>query len=288
MNDFNKTIDEAYELFNQKEFDAALKLVTDAQISIAHNGEVSDEVKTSLYNFKGFIFLGLSDLDNSRRCFEKALEQNPNSSQACAGLGEVFYIERLDQEAKVMFEWALDNNPSNHFAVGGLRKVNTSLGLPDVHNTLNIETTLKKRNTYYKLIAEAYSLFSQKKHDETLRKLEEVERLFCKSVGSNDVTLRIASLENFRGFNYLALNRLEEAQESFEKALTLNPDSSQACSGLGEIFFIIGRDEDAKSMFEWAAKNNPLNKVATGGLEKVNTSLGLAATDNTLLQKQSA
>ena len=80
MNDFNKTIDEAYELFNQKEFDAALKLVTDAQISIAHNGEISDEVKTSLYNFKGFIFLGLNDLDNSRRCFEKALELNPNSS----------------------------------------------------------------------------------------------------------------------------------------------------------------------------------------------------------------
>jgi tetratricopeptide (TPR) repeat protein len=288
MNDFNKTIDEAYELFNQKEFDAALKLVTDAQISIAHNGEISDEVKTSLYNFKGFIFLGLDDLENTRRCFEKALEVNPNSSQACAGLGEVFFIQRLDQEAKVMFEWALDNNPQNQFAIGGLAKVNTSLGLPESHNTLNIETTLKKRSVYYRLLAEAYQLFAEKKHEETLKKLNEVDKLFCKTLGSKEITTRIASLDNFKGFNYLALGMLEEAQESFEQALNLNSNSSQACAGLGEVFYLIGRDEDAKSMFEWGVKNNPLNKVAIAGLEKVNKTLGLIDSDNSLLKKQSA
>lgn len=288
MNDFNKTIDEAYELFNQKEFDAALKLVTDAQISIAHNGEISDEVKTSLYNFKGFIFLGLNDLENTLRCFEKALDVNPNSSQACAGLGEVFFIQRLDQEAKVMFEWALDNNPQNQFAIGGLSKVNTSLGLPEGHNTLNIETTLKKRHVYYRLLAEAYQLFAEKKHEETLKKLNEVEQLFSKTISANHITMRIASLDNFKGFNFLALGLLEDAQEAFEQALNLNPNSSQACAGLGEVFYLISRDEDAKSMFEWAVKNNPSNKVAIAGLEKINKNLGIPVNDNSLLIKKSA
>jgi Tfp pilus assembly protein PilF len=94
--------------------------------------------------------------------------------------------------------------------------------------------------------------------------------------------MKIASLENFKGFNLLALYRMDEARDSFEKALNINPVSSQACAGLAEIFYLLEEDQNAKTMFEWAVKNNPENKFAVSGLEKSNTNLGLDADHNTL------
>ena len=63
---------------------------------------------------------------------------NPNSSQACAGLGEVLFLSGKDKEAKTMYEWGVKNNPLNQFAVEGLIKVNKVLGIQENHNTLTI------------------------------------------------------------------------------------------------------------------------------------------------------
>jgi len=275
--------------FNTKSFYQALdklseaeKLLDDAKVTNKFSEAELREKIVSLENFKGFIYLSLQEYEKAKLAFEKALDINPNSSQACAGLGEVFYLGKMDQEAKIMYEWAIDNNPQNQFAVSGLEKVNKSLGLPPENNTLNIETTLNKKTKYFKYISEAYSLFSEKKYNEALEKLDEVEKLFSKTLLSNDSTSKIASVNNFRGFNYLALDELEKAKEAFETALKLNQYSSQACAGLGEVYFLGGLDKDAKTMFEWAVKNNPNNGFAVRGLSKINKQLGFTDTHNSL------
>ena len=284
-------IEKAYELFEQKEFEQSLETVLKVEQMLGHgsNGEKlsedeANEILSSLENFKGFNYLALDQVGEAREAFERSLNINPNSSQACAGMGEVFYLLERDEEAKVMYEWSFDNNPSNQFAVAGLAKVNRRLGLPDNHNTLNLETTLKSKDSFYKLLSEAYKQFTDKEYEESLVTLAQVEKIFNKACTSKTTAANVVSLENFKGFNYLALNHLDLAQAAFERALNINPASSQSCAGLAEIFFLQGKEKESKSMFEWAVKHNPANGFAIEGLKKVNKALKLPEKDNSLIQ----
>ena len=290
MSDLNQLITKAYELFESKNYADAIIEICGAEETLKNNKsipEVSDYEKemmfVSLQNLKGFNYLGLNDLDKAKDCFEQSLKQNPESSQACAGLGEIYYLANCDQEAKIMFEWAIDNNPFNIFAIAGLAKANRSLGLPDDHDSLKIETTLNKKETFFKSLASAYDLFTSKRNKESLQKLVEIEKLFSKAVLSNDTNKKLSSIENFKGFNFLAMQDFENARQCFEKALRLNPNSSQASAGLAEIFHLREMEKEAKKMYEWAVKNNPENRFAVTGLAKVNKVLQYNETHNSLM-----
>jgi Tetratricopeptide repeat. len=286
-----QAIENAYELFERKEFEPALEEANRAESILEQEKfgqNLSEKEKSdilgSLENFKGFNYLALNLVEEAKEAFEKSLNINPNSSQACAGMGEVFYIIEQDEEAKIMFEWALDNAPDNLFAAAGLAKINKRMGLPENHNTLNLDTMLKRKDNFYKILSEAYRLFANHKFEESLAKLVEIENILNTSVTAHDTAKKIVSLENFRGFNYLSLYRYEEARVCFERALKLNPSSSQSCAGLAEILFLKNREKEAKSMYEWSVKNNPLNDFAVEGLKKVNQLLGYPVTHNTLTE----
>lgn len=270
-------ISNAYEKFVQKKYDEAVSILQTAEDAI--DGEpVTKEEKLTLsgiLNFKGFSFLGLNDYNAARGCFENALYLNPESSQACAGLGEVFYLTEQDSEAKVMYEWALKNEPNNKFAIAGLEKVSKVLGIEEQTEEASKEIEI--------LISSAYDDFESKEFENAIEKLKKAEALIEERFSEGERAATIASVSNFMGFNYLALNNTEEAKSCFEKALENNPESSQACAGLGEIFFLNGEDEESKKMYEWAVKNNPENRYAIGGLKKVNNVLGLSDADNSLL-----
>ncbi len=293
MDQLTTLLDEAYELFNQKKFEDSLARLVKAQEIISDETQHTDipgdkiaDSRASIENFKGFNYLGLNNTERAQECFENALAINPNSSQACAGLAEIFYLQGMDYEAKIMFEWAIENNTMNQFAIAGLAKVNRALNLPEDHNTLNTETSFfeMKNNEFFEEVKTAYELFGQKRFEESLATLERAERKLKTKKMNFNANTKIASLENFRGFNLLALDRVTEARQSFEKALNINPSSSQACAGLGEIFYLMGRESEAKTMFEWAVVNNPKNQFAVERLKKVNREIGLPEDDNTLLQ----
>ncbi|RMD49524.1 MAG: tetratricopeptide repeat protein [Ignavibacteria bacterium] len=294
MDKLSTLLDEAYDLFNKKEFKASLEKLQEAQNilgSVTEHDTVPEDrrsdTRASVENFKGFNYLSLGQTEKAQECFEKALSINPNSSQACAGLAEIFYLQGMDYESKIMFEWAIENNTMNQFAIAGLKKVNKALNLPEDHNTLNTEASFfeVKNNQFFDTLKEAYKLFNEKKYEDSLKTLNAAEKVLKTRKDKFNSSTRIASLENFRGFNLLALDRVEEARKSFEKALSINPSSSQACAGLGEIFYLLGRDSEAKTMFEWAVVNNEKNHFARTRLSKLNTEMGLPADDNSLLTK---
>lgn len=288
MKEINRLTDQAYQLFEAKKFNEALDKILKAEDEIKNLGSESiseaefKSMKSSLLNFKGFNYLAINKIEIAKQCFEESLVINPNSSQGCAGLGEVFYLANMDTESKIMFEWAIDFNPLNQFAISGLAKVNKNMLLPPNHNTLNLETTLKKGHKFYRILGAAYQLFNENRFEDALVKIDEAESLFKPNLKSNEEINKIATLENFKGFNFLALNKVDEAKECFERSLNFNPDSSQACAGLGEVLFLQGADDRAKTMFEWGLKNNPSNEFARQGLTKVNKNLKLEPTHNSL------
>lgn len=88
------------------------------------------------------------------------------------------------------------------------------------------------------------------------------------------------------GCAYLGMADLAKAQSSFEQALAVNPGSSDACSGLGEVFYRAEMDAESKTMFEWAVVNDGENIAARKGLAKINKVLQLRSSDNSLLAPQ--
>jgi glycosyltransferase involved in cell wall biosynthesis len=85
---------------------------------------------------QGCAQLGLRDLEKAKISFEHALKINPKSSEACSGLGEVFFLAEMDKESKVMFEWAVVNDVENMNARKGLAKTNKVLQLNSANNSL--------------------------------------------------------------------------------------------------------------------------------------------------------
>lgn len=286
----NKELDvklnSAYKLFQEKEFEKSLQIVLDVENTIKNSKEFNYKDLTSgLKNFIGFNYLGMEEYDNAREAFENSLNANSTSSQACAGLGELFFIQNMDKEAKVMFEWSVKNNPKNYFAVLGLAKVNQELGYPAEHNSLYLGMPEEVEKEFSTLITSAYDLFENKNYKETLSKIDEAEQLLIDNLDEVKLQKALTSLYNLRGFAYLSLNNIAKAKEAYEKALNINPSSSQACAGLGEVLFLTNKDEEAKKMFEYAVSYEPLNQFAIAGLKKVNESLGFHAGDNSLLAK---
>jgi tetratricopeptide (TPR) repeat protein len=290
MDQITDVMDEAYVLFTHKEYNNSLEKLTLAE-SLLNNKNTAlgiprdkmEDTLASVNNFKGFNYLAINNLTEAKACFEQSLNLNPNSSQACAGLAEILFINKKDIEAKIMFEWAIDNNPLNKFAINGLAKVNQALGLPDEHNTLNVDTSLlKEAEDFFNSLRDAFTFFQEKKFSNSYNKLCAAEKYLQEHVVSKTNATKAAGIENFKGFNCLALERLDEAKICFEKALNINPSSSQACAGLGEVYYLQGYDEQAKTMFEWAIINNMENEFAKAGLRKINRLLGYEPNHNSL------
>lgn len=292
MEVLENTVSQAYELFSNKQFESALDVLENSDENVQQELTSIDQTKrdeylSSMHNFRGFIFLGMRDNKSAQTCFEKGLETNPHSSQACAGLGEVLFLQEKDDDAKVMFEWALDMNPKNEFARAGLMKVNRSLGLPNYHNTMEEQALSDDEQVIFnKCVTDAYKLFKEKKYDDSIGKIDRAQSLITRGVLSNFAFLKISALENFKGFNYLALENLDSAQACFEKSLNLDPRSSQACAGLGELYYLKGMDLEAKTMFEFAVKHDSQNDFALSGLMKVNKVMGHEENDNSKMKKE--
>lgn len=272
----NTVLNNAFNEYGNKNFQLALKGIDDViNESKLSNYFDSKELQASLFNFKGFIKLAMQEINEANLLFEVALKANPESSQACSGLGEVAYLNGEDEKAKIMYEWAVKNNSQNVFAINGLAKVNLAMGLREDDNSLNSGINEYISEEFDALVGEAYLLFGDKKYNDALNKIDIAEKIINTKIQNDDVRMIYSRLLNFKGFCLLALNFQNDAEQMFSKALELNPQSSQACAGLGEVLYLRGNDEGARDMYEWAVKNDPLNKFAVTGLEKIYKILGL-------------
>ncbi len=285
-NEINESLNEAYSLFEDGKYQESIDKLTLVENKIQNSHEEKkNELLSSILNFKGFNYLSLMKLDEAHSTFEFSLRLNPGSSQACAGLGEYFYLKNQDKESKTMFEWSVKNNPENYFAIQGLAKVNKIFDLPLDHNSLDLGIPEEINDEFIDLVTGAYSDFDNKNFLAAVGKIERAINLVLSVTDEVDSKKQLVSLYNFKGFNHLSLGENKKAKECFEYSLEKNSSSSQAAAGLGEILYLEGKDQEAKTMFEYALQYEPRNTFAISGLTKANKSLGLAENDNTLIPK---
>lgn len=135
--EFVKRFERAKNNIQDKEFSFAVnELETALEIFETSDKSISLISKEDLFILTANIALIVQDLEKAKSNFEEALKLNPASSEACFGLGQVFYQAEMFEESKTMIEWAVKNNPENTKAIEALKSVNEVLSLPENHNSL--------------------------------------------------------------------------------------------------------------------------------------------------------
>ncbi len=144
--DFANELTLGLEYFEKKNYTLAIKhikLVVENYKSKNLNEKYNISLDELLI-ILGNIYMLKKDLIKAKDYFEQALNQNPASSQACAGLGEIFFLSKMYNESKTMYEWAVVNDVNNAAAGEGLAKVNKKLGFPGNHNSIVEEQPVTK------------------------------------------------------------------------------------------------------------------------------------------------
>lgn len=259
MDTFKELFLGAYNLFVEGKFDAAVATLNEAEGKYAPEQAAEEFSLEDLYILRGTINFGLEKLEPARSDFEKALSLNHSSAEACLGLGQYFYAKGLAEHAKTMFEWSVKNNSEHPAAIRALEQVNSELGLASDHNTLFMEQEKEPEavGSVDSALAKATSLFTEKKYAESLLELSKLKQ---------EHEELLASIESFMGFNFLTINEIEKAKQASERAIKLNPASSQAYANLGEVYFLRKDYDQARRMFKIALDHNPENNFASTGL----------------------
>lgn len=142
--EFVKRFERTQKNIEDKEFVLALNEIEFA-ISEFENSDKASAIisKLDLLLLAANVALINKELEKSQTYFENALKLNPASSEACFGLGQVFYQAEMLEESKTMFEWAVKNNPNNQTAIEALKAVNQILSLSENHNSLFENTEIQ-------------------------------------------------------------------------------------------------------------------------------------------------
>ncbi|KAB2838614.1 MAG: tetratricopeptide repeat protein, partial [Melioribacteraceae bacterium] len=233
----NELFFDAYELMMNSSYDESLETIN--QLENLFGEEVNI--------LKGNIYLAQDNFDKAKECFEAALKINSKCVPAYNGLAELYASKNMLRDAKAMYEFALSVNPDDQFAGMGLAEVNYDLGLPTIQSTYTFLTDGKLNKELDAKLNTAYQLFQEKEFEKSLHLVLEVDETIKMSKEFNYKELS-AGLNNFIGFNFLGMEEYQNAQDAFEEALNANSTSSQACAGLGEVFFIQQKDKEAKVM----------------------------------------
>jgi tetratricopeptide (TPR) repeat protein len=95
------------------------------------------------------------------------------------------------------------------------------------------------------------------RHDEAIPHLMRTEDLL-RTAGDETEDISSYAISMTLGDCYLKTERLQEARERYETALNDNPQSAEACYGLGLCFQQAGLADAARQMFEAALSLNPV------------------------------
>jgi len=129
------------------------------------------------------------------------------------------------------------------------------------------------QNIFVQSISRALILLEDKYYKQGMEELAKAIENYDKYDHENFDRFNFTDLLNLAGNTAMLIDETESANEYFKRELEINPKSSRACAGLGEVFLKTDLLENSKTMFEWALKNDPLNKEAFEKLMLINEAI---------------
>ncbi|MBZ0198630.1 MAG: glycosyltransferase [Ignavibacteriaceae bacterium] len=223
---------------------------------------------TILYNLCGVFYLKENIAVKAKLSFENALSINPESSEACAGLGEIFILEDDLDAAKTMFEWAAKFDSENKSAANRLQEL-TDIEIQKNSVPIVSDNGDMLKNKLEDFLSAVDSLVAADEYEKSLNLLKQSQQHFTELEPSEYAQELQSKFAVLYGFAQLGLDNIEEAKECFEESMELNPESSEACRGLGEVFIKNDMPEEAAVMFESAVKIYSSNIKAISRLNEL-------------------
>jgi GT2 family glycosyltransferase len=224
-------------------------------------------------NFEDDDFCLRSTIAGFRTVIAKDVFIHHFGSKSFLANGVAHYTKRLEINGRIFAEkWGVDHET---LWTQGKEVKKRSLRIP------------LSRDPFIQYFERAQILLEEREMQLALESLEQALDAYHSSQ-RKDIVIEYSLLLDLTGNVALTLGEWEKARRYFEEELTLTPNSSSACTGLGEVFFLAGLERASKTMFEHAVCNDEGNLLARRGLAKVNRLLGLPEDDNALLGKPQA
>ncbi|MBN2493409.1 MAG: tetratricopeptide repeat protein, partial [Deltaproteobacteria bacterium] len=217
------------------------------------------------YN-SGVVLMKRGDLEGARKSFSKAIELDPKHRDALLNLGVVLKRQKKYKQAIEHYRKALELVPRD----------------PLIMNNLIVAYRLDKQykqaeKTGHKLLAraptnvEAYKNMTLIYYDQKKYKMAE---LLCINAGKMLEKLRKKDpsipedpgIYNNLGMIYIGLKRFRDAQTQFEKALTIDPDYTEALINIAAMAHRFRDYDRAKQAYEKVLAKDPKNLKAVCGL----------------------
>ena len=202
-----------------------------------------ERAKDPQYQYNvGLVYLQNGSLDEAIKYFNRSLSLRPNFSLALNALGLTYFMKGEFENALNYFEKCLQVSPNFTEARNYLGSVYQELGMLDkaeqeFRKAIADESYSSRELPYYNLAR----LYLTKGKDEEALML--VER-------SIELNNRMVMALNLKGILLERLDRIEEAIESYSKALQIAPDDVNLNYNLAVAYFKADRREEAKSIFE--------------------------------------
>ncbi|MBI3662085.1 MAG: sulfatase-like hydrolase/transferase [Acidobacteria bacterium] len=175
--------------------------------------------------------------------FRRALELNPNFDQAMMGLARALSFQGKTDAAQELLKRALDVNPRNFRAWFELArtqaKSNPSASATSLEKVLSIQPNFAPAVRDLGLLA-----MGQGRYADAATHLEKAIEL----------GLAEPATYNFLGISYSRTNRLEQAVESYRRALAADPNLAQAHLNLGFAYERLNQPVLAKQEYQTACR----------------------------------
>ena len=218
-----------------------------AAYSVLFNLLASAEAHTEANCFAGNALLNEGREDEAIIQFQKALALWPESADAHAGLGSVYYQQKSWDKAIVEFQKALDIKPDlasahNNLGYCLLYKGRVNEAITEFEKTLGLKPAFTETHN---TLGDCF--FQQGRLSEAILQYQK----------ALEIKPDFVEARNNLGYSLFQLGRVNEAITEFQSALELNPDFAEAENNLGFSLFQIGRVDEAILHYRKAIQLRP-------------------------------
>ncbi|MCF8240217.1 MAG: glycosyltransferase [Melioribacteraceae bacterium] len=242
------------------------------------------------------------DFCNSQNSFLTKAEKIILNKKMVGDLATVDFpwlLETNKNELAINMKQVFDNQSSlkakSHFAYesvhenftwnnSGMKIFERILELKE-KNIIRYHNNLKPKSAITSILDQANKLLVDEDYENALITLDKL-LTHHEDYNFKDSKIGLDKLFQLAGKIANAAGDLQKSNSYFEKLLELNPNSSEACAGLGENLYMLGNLEASKTMLEWAINFDSNNELLLQKLAIVNEELNLDSADNSLLKEQ--
>ncbi|XP_076163728.1 superkiller complex protein 3 isoform X2 [Ptiloglossa arizonensis] len=208
-------------------------------------------IKIDHYNWMCLVYLGHyyckhgNDMERSRRCYQTALQINPNAEEAGIGLSTAYRFLK-NQDANIQFLQKLtvkDSGPKWAWMQLGLQYLDQGDALQAIKAFQRVIRVDPNNNHNWEYLADAY--FIRGAHISALRSYQRALELCPDSFYS---MIQVANIK-------LILENYNEAKKDFEQILISKPCYVPAIKGLAETCVALAKENIAKQFLGRANEN---------------------------------